>query len=204
MRLDAPLLLAAAATLLVSACSGDILRETASPSPVRSPERIVEPGHHRVGLSLIPGRYYTDPIVGCYWERQSEIEGSTETIAAEYVGFDATQWIVDIEPSDYAFQTNGACGIWSNVRHLGPQTTIGPGKWLVGAQVLPGIYRSAGGLNCYWERIRNFVGGRDSAIAAGLAASAGDVYVELAATDAGFTSEGPCGNWVPVDPPAGS
>ena len=27
---------------------------------------------------------------------------------------------------------------------------------------------------------------------------------ETAATDAGFTSEGPCGNWVPVDPPAGS
>jgi hypothetical protein len=153
-----------------------------------------------VGSAITAGRYFSDPAPGCYWERQSGTGGSAaETIAFDFVGFDAPQWIVDILASDTAFQANSACGTWSSRARGGVQSIIPPGMWLVGTQIAPGTYRASAGGGCYWERLRNFTGGSDSVIASDLIPTNGTAFVTIDAADAGFMSEAACGSWTRAD-----
>lgn len=163
------------------------------------------PGQHRVGAGIAPGRYFSDPASGCYWERQSGTSGTAaETIAFGLIGFDAAQWVVDIRPTDHAFQTNEACGTWSNRVRGELQPAITAGAWLVGPQVLPGTYSSSVRAGCYWERLRDFAGEADSVIASELIATAGAAFVTIFAGDAGFRSDATCGSWVRAEPDTAS
>jgi hypothetical protein len=154
------------------------------------------PGQHRVGAAIAPGRYFSDPASGCYWERQSGTGGTAaETIAFGFVGFDPAQWIVDISGTDHAFQTNGACGAWSNRPKGAAQATIPPGMWLVGMQVAPGTYRSSVAAGCTWERLRDFGGTTGSVIASELIAADGTAFVTVNSGDVGFSSNASCGTW---------
>ncbi len=92
------------------------------------------PGQYLVGEDIAPGRYYSAPRDGCYWERQKGLGGSlNDIIANEFVSFDADQWIVDIKSSDVAFQTDEDCGTWTQQpRPAPPSGSITPGVWLVG------------------------------------------------------------------------
>jgi hypothetical protein len=160
----------------------------------------VPPGQHRVGIAVTAGRYFSDPAAGCYWERQSGTGGTAaETIAFHFIGFDAAQTVVDLQPADYAFQTNAACGTWSSQPRLGPQAEIRPGAWVVGSQVRPGTYRSTAGVGCYWERLRDFSRATDSVIASQVISNAGTVFVTVESTDAGFSTDAACGIWAPME-----
>jgi hypothetical protein len=155
------------------------------------------PGQHRVGASLASGRYFARPATGCFWERQS----SNRRIAFGFVGFDAQQWIVDIPSTDHVFTSNEACGRWSNRMIEGQQRSIGPGLWIVGQQVLPGMYTSSVGVGCYWERLMDFAGASKSIVASELIAAPGIAFVTIFDSDAGFRTDASCGSWTIVDAP---
>jgi hypothetical protein len=156
-------------------------------------------GQWRVGSEIAAGRYYSIPASGCYWERQSGLSGSlNDIIANNFIGFAAAQTIVDILPTDLAFQTDADCGTWFNTPLKGLQTVIPGGMWLVGGQITPGIYTTNAQAGCYWERLRDFRGTLDSIIANDFVSGAGQQAVVISATDVGFSSDSDCGTWTRV------
>jgi hypothetical protein len=71
----------------------------------------------------------------------------------------------------------------------------GNGTYLVGTDIQPGLWRSAGGadgLSCYWERVSNLSGGIDALIASDL--SSGQQVVQIAPSDAAFVTKH-CQDW---------
>lgn len=74
-----------------------------------------------------------------------------------------------------------------------PKTTFGDGTWRVGADIVPGTYRTSGGQLCYWKRMANLTGDGilDNEFAQGQA------VVTILPTDAGFESKR-CGTWTKV------
>jgi hypothetical protein len=87
----------------------------------------VGPGQWLVRTQIAPGRYFGSPASGCYWERQKGLSGSlSDVLANEFVGFNALQWIVDIMPTDLAFETDSDCGTWSTTPRPAP-SGIPPG-----------------------------------------------------------------------------
>jgi len=156
-------------------------------------------GQYLVGSDIASGRYYADPLSGCYWERQSGLGGTlAEVLANEFIGFNAGQWIVDILSGDKAFKTDSDCGTWFQSQRRGLQATITPGMWEVGSQINPGTYRATVSSGCYWERMRNFQGTLGGIIANDFVGSAGQQLVEIRASDAGFQSDDDCGTWTRV------
>ena len=136
----------------------------------------------------------TAPGYGCYWERLSGLGGSlSEIIANDFIGFNSAQAIVDIASSDLAFSTDADCRTWFSTPVVGFQASIPPGTWLVGNQVAPGTYQANANYGCCWERDRNFSGSLSGIIANNFVASAGRQLVSIAASDAGFNTDGDCG-----------
>jgi hypothetical protein len=222
----APNLRLAALILILGAAACGNTAAPAAPSPLVSPAAhqnprppapspdgnavTFAPGRHRVGDAIQPGRYFSDPLSGCYWERQSGTGGrAADTIAFAFVGFDAAQSIVDIAGTDVAFEANAACGTWSDRPRSIAAGTIDAGTWLVGAQIAAGTYRANAAAGCYWERLRDFSGTTGSVIASELVAVAGPAFVNVLPGDIGFSSHGGCGTWTlvaaaepaPVAPP---
>lgn len=70
----------------------------------------------------------------------------------------------------------------------------GDGVWLVGADIESGTYRSTGGNDCYWARLKNLSGGLNGIIANGLGANQ---VVTVAPSDAAFETTR-CGAWTKV------
>lgn len=153
-------------------------------------------GTHRVGIDINPGRYYSAPEEGCYYERLSGFGGElSDIISNEFIGFDAAQWIVDIEPTDLAFKSDEECGTWSKTPKGAVVNFISPGAWLVPDQVVPGVYQTNAAGGCYWQRLEDFGGRVGSIVANEFISSAGTAYVEIDSTDTGFSSEDECGTW---------
>ncbi len=150
-----------------------------------------------MNTDIAPGRYYADPSSGCYWERQRATSGSlSDIIANEFLSYDATQWIVDILPSDVAFKTETACGTWFSTPRLGAQgPAIADGMWLVGAQIQPGTYRVNAGSGCYWARLRGFDGTLSEIIVNDFISGGGQAIVTISSSDVGFENDGRCGIW---------
>lgn len=164
-------------------------------------------GKYRVNSDIAPGRYFADPVSGCYWERESGFGGTTnEIIANDFVSYNAAQIVVDIKSTDIGFQTDADCGTWNQTPRGGAQASITPGMWLVGSQVAAGTYRANVSSGCYWERLRNFEGVIASIIANDFISSAGQQLVTIAPGDVGFNTDGDCGTWsrVSLAPPAPS
>lgn len=153
-----------------------------------------------IGKDIAPGRYYSDPRSGCYWERLSGFGGTTDDIISnEFVAFDSLQEIVDIRESDLAFSTDSDCGGWFTEPRQGIQNNIPPGNWLVGNQISPGTYSVTAGSGCYWERLRGFSGESSEIIANEFVNSLGNELVSIASSDAGFNTDGDCGTWTRID-----
>jgi hypothetical protein len=77
----------------------------------------------------------------------------------------------------------------------GPKTTIdSDGTYVVGVDIVPGTYRSAGGSSCYWARL-NSLNTNDIIDNNG---SAGPQAVEISATDKAFQTEH-CPSWHKAD-----
>ena len=156
-------------------------------------------GQYLVGSDIRPGRYFSDPAMSCYWQRQSGLGGtSAELLADESVDFNAGQWIVDILSSDRAFETDANCGTWFPTQRRGLQADITPGVWLVGSQVAPGRYLASATAGCYWERMRDFQGTFEGVIANDFVNAPGQQLVQILASDAGFQSDDGCGTWTRV------
>ncbi len=169
------------------------------PAPPPPPPSPFGPGTHFVGTDIVPGRYYSDPSSGCYWERLSGLGGTfDEIIANEFTGFDSFQLIVDIQETDFAFDTDGDCGFWYPTPRHGFQNDILPGNWLVNFQIAPGIYSANAAYGCYWERLRGFSGKLGDINDNDFVSSAGTQYVSISASDVGFNTDGDCGTWTRV------
>ena len=156
------------------------------------------PGQYRVGADIPAGRYYSDPIGGCQFQRLRGFGGTpSDVIVGTIIDFDAGQWIVDLLATDAGFQTDVNCGFWFTTPRRGLLTTITPGMWIVGAQITPGTYRAENsGAGCYWQRLSSFTGSPDAIIANALVSSSGVQLVTIANTNAGFSANTECGTWI--------
>lgn len=76
--------------------------------------------------------------------------------------------------------------------------SFGDGTHTVGTEMPAGRYRAQAGGSCYWERLSGFGGSFDEIIAN--SADGGPQVVDIAATDAGFSSQR-CGSWTPASAP---
>lgn len=66
------------------------------------------------------------------------------------------------------------------------------GVYLVGKDIVPGTYRTAGGSSCYWQRSSGTSGDFNEILANG--AEGGQAIVTIAASDVAFTTQR-CGTW---------
>ena len=150
-----------------------------------------------VNEDIEPGRYYTNPSSGCYWERLSGLGGtSADRITNEFIGFNSGQEIVDIASSDRAFKPDADCGRWDRRPEPGPSSgTITPGRWLVGRQIQPGDYETNASPGCYWERLRGFSGESRDRITNDFVGDGGRVIVSIRSSDGGFYADNDCGSW---------
>ncbi|SHG41911.1 hypothetical protein [Geodermatophilus nigrescens] len=74
---------------------------------------------------------------------------------------------------------------------------FGDGTYLVGADITPGLYRSAGGGLCSWQRLSDVSGDIDAILASDYFLD-GQAYVEVLPTDVAFSTDD-CGRWTPAD-----
>ncbi|MEO8678812.1 MAG: choice-of-anchor D domain-containing protein [Vicinamibacterales bacterium] len=156
-------------------------------------------GDYRVNADIPPGRYFTDPVDGCNFQRLSGFGGTqAEILGSAQVDFDAAQWIVDILSTDAGFHTDPNCGRWSTTAVRGAQSGITMGKWLVGSQVSPGTYRASANSGCYWERLSKFTSDNSAVIVNEFVSSPGTQLVTIASTDVGFSTNNECGAWTRV------
>jgi len=75
---------------------------------------------------------------------------------------------------------------------------IGPGTYVVGAEIKPGYYKTKGPNGdriCYWARLNNLSGGLNSINDNGIAE--GPTTIQILRTDKAFETRG-CQPWVPV------
>ena len=177
----------------------------AAPPPPPTSRTSFGAGTWLVGADIEPGRYFTNPDRGCYWERLSGLGGaSDDRITNDFISFDSTQLIVDIDPSDVAFSTNEACGTWDQSPVSPPAAgTIPPGTWLVG-QVEAGRYFTNPPDGCYWERLSGLGGTSDDRIANDfISFDPAQVIVDIHPSDVAFSTNEDCGMWdqSPVSPP---
>lgn len=144
-----------------------------------------------MGKQIAPGTYYAPGGTGCYWARESNFNGTLQSILANT---NATgQAIVTILATDAGFKSQG-CGTWKPLPTSGtPRTSFGNGDWAVGINIAPGTYSAPGGTGCYWERQGGFTGTLTSVLAN--TNPTGQTIVTILPTDKGFKSKG-CGTWV--------
>jgi hypothetical protein len=174
---------------------------TASPAAAAPPNSFPGAGTYRVGRDFQPGVYRATGATACYWHRARNASGAPASIIANDIG--RGQRIVYIRPSDRVFRTNG-CTRWRRVfdsalRATSTRTTLpGNGVYLVGAEFVPGTYRSSGNTAaCYWQRSRSADGAADTIITNGIAKGAPTVTIDR--SDAIFGTSR-CNPWTRVGP----
>ena len=162
-----------------------------------------ETGSSSSAWRLRPARYRATTPESCTFERRSEFSGDyydeNRYIDEGSAGRSRVLAIVDIEPTDTGFESEGCA--WS--ADLTPRSRPGQpfrdGTHVVGSEVAPGRYRArpAGGL-CSWTRLGKFGGsyGNDTGVVGRWWVRGRSAVVDIAPTDAGFFSEG-CGEWSP-------
>ena len=156
---------------------------TATPRPTAQP---VRPGTHRVGIDIQPGLYIGLAGQGiwnsCYWERLKDLSGTFDSIIANANA--EGLFYVEILPNDKAFLTDCEVIAISQVDPpSSPFTKLPPGMYLVGRDVMPGLYRGQAprGDWCYWERLSDATGEFQSILANDNAE--GQYFVSVAPTD---------------------
>lgn len=166
---------------------------TATPTPQPTSQTFGD-GTWLVGSEIQPGIWRnSDSSNSCYWERLSGLGGTLGEIIANE--FDDSIQTVEIKPSDLAFHAN-RCGTWSQTLtppSSGPNQPFGPGVWLVGEEIAPGIWRNSDSSNsCYWER-RSGLGGTFGEIITNEFDDSIQT-VEIKSSDVAFYSHR-CGTW---------
>jgi hypothetical protein len=153
-------------------------------------------GTYQVGTDIQPGTYRTrEGSPNCYYERLRNFSGGLNSILANANTYAPA--IVTIRPTDAGFNSQG-CATWTKDLSAitASKTSFGAGAYIVGTDMVPGTYRSSGGNNCYYERLRDFTGGMNSIITNGNTNN--PTIVTIAPTDAGFQSQS-CGTWTKLE-----
>ena len=165
---------------------------TTSAQPVRS----FGPGTYLVGTDIEPGIYRTEGEV-TYYERLSGLSGEFDDIIANEA-LPEGPVLIEIKDTDAAFHSEGP-GEWTIVDDsYQPQTTtsFGPGWWLVGRDISPGLYRTEGEIT-YLARLSGLSGEFDDIIA-NEALAKGPVVIEIKESDVAFQAQGD-GIWSLID-----
>ena len=166
-------------------------RPAATTTTTVAPTAPFGPGVHDVGPVGVRAGVYVTTGDACSWERRGP---GGNVLAADTV---SGQVLVEVHATDATFSSSPECGTWQSFDVDDPATlpSFGPGTFAVGAQVVPGRWRSDGGDLCYWERLDGLTGGLEEIVAT--ASTTGPTEVTVAATDAAFHSLG-CGTWRPL------
>jgi hypothetical protein len=171
----------------------------ASPAAAGPASTIPGDGTFLVGTDFTAGVFRSTGNSFCYWQRSKDASGTLDSIIANDIG--SGQRLVYVRTTDKVFKTSG-CSTWKRVLTAeietpSKNTTIpGDGSYLVGADFLPGTYRSSGNTgSCYWQRARSADGTLDSIIANDI--STGQVVVTVNATDIVFGTTG-CAGWTRI------
>lgn len=147
-------------------------------------------GTHVVDVDVAPGRYRATATDLCSWSRYADATASGEPLGQGFVAEGPA--IVDLLDTDGAFVSE-RCREW--VAYAAPpatETAFGPGVFVVGADITPGVYVAPGGDLCRWARLGSFSGAIEDQLGDGYLA--GGQRVEILATDVGFESN-ECGDW---------
>ncbi|WP_018548134.1 hypothetical protein [Streptomyces sp. LaPpAH-108] len=155
-------------------------------------------GAYRVGADIRPGTYRTTGNTGghCRWERAEDASGSLgSALAGGSVG--GTGYVT-VEATDKLFKSSG-CAQWRAVP-VAPRGRPGTsmdgdgGMFRVGADIVPGTYRSSGNApgSCSWERTEDATHEPGSVLAEDDVT--GTAVVTVRATDGYFRTTG-CGDW---------
>lgn len=174
-----------------------------------SPGQDFGDGLFLVGSEIAPGRYRAlEPSDGCRWERLNHFSGEL----SDWLGWDGfaisrgrrsdVRPVVDIEGSDAAFYSSG-CGTWSSelTPIASPGESFPDGTYIVGVDIAPGRYRATTPTeDCLWFRLYDFGGIYGAYEGFHARARGGLGIVDIAPSDAGFTSRG-CGRWSPDQVP---
>lgn len=165
---------------------------TQPPQPV-----VFKPGTYFVNTQIAPGRYIARLATpGCYWERLSGFGGTLdEIIANDFVGFNGPV-IVDVRPTDAGFKFDGECGNFTPYAPAAsPSSSIPPGDFVIGSDIVPGTYVANATNGCYWERLSGFDGTLSQIIDNDFISSPGQVIVTISGGDVGFSTGAKCGTW---------
>jgi hypothetical protein len=151
-------------------------------------------GTFQVGKDIQPGTYRTtgNDDGMCYWERDKDAKGDTDSILANDTVFGSSY--VTIKATDKIFTTTD-CKDWhvaGSDKPAAPRTSMGNGMYKVGTDIAAGTYKAKGGENCYWERSKDALHGIDSIIANDNVT--GQAVVTITAKDAYFKTAD-CGTW---------
>jgi hypothetical protein len=172
---------------------------TAPPQP---PLTLFGEGYYLVGLVIAPGRYHSNPNGQCTWWRSSRYpiqSGDADVIAQDTTWYDPGHWIVDILPSDAAFNSEQGCGWWDQWPGPKPPTgTIPHGVWEVNRNIQPGRYQADARPGCRWERLRHFQWTPGGVIDGQQTSTGGTIVVDILPADAGFLSSPDCGVWTRI------
>ncbi len=113
-------------------------------------------GTLRVNDQIAPGRYSATAAAGCYWARLSGTSGQLDDVLSN--NNTTGHVIVDILPTDAAFQS-ARCGRFSiYTPPATPAAVIKDGDWVVGEEIEPGTYETAATDRCYWARSKDATG----------------------------------------------
>jgi len=154
------------------------------------------PGIHLVGTDIEPGVYRTTGEI-TYFARLSGLTGEFSDIIANE-GSPQPPVLVEIKPTDVAFESIGT-GQWTKIDDSyqpEPTTFFSGGWWLVGTDIIPGLYRIEDKVN-YLARLSG-LGAEFQDIIANDVPPNGPVVVEIKANDLAFHSETD-GIWSLVD-----
>ena len=159
-------------------------------------------GFTRVGTApgeTAPGLYTasTPQFVSCTPARLRSLNVNDPNSIIALGGSQGGRTYLQVLPTDAAVHSLG-CGIWLPARATSynpNRITMRFGAYRVPNDVLPGTYTAAGSPNCVWERLSNFTL-VNNLIATGSGSS--HPVVKIRPSDAGFYSEGGCGNWTRI------
>ncbi len=149
-------------------------------------------GTLRVNDQIVPGRYSAAATPGCYYARLSGTSGQLTDILSNNNANGHV--IVDILPTDAAFQST-RCGRFSVYSPpFLPFAIITEGDWIVGEEIVPGVYETAGTKACYWARSRDATGD----VRAIIANDNADGPVTVTVTGGEIFRSSRCGIWTKV------
>ncbi|MGX2961700.1 SH3 domain-containing protein [Peribacillus sp. JNUCC 23] len=143
-------------------------------------------GQYLVGKQIQPGLYFSTGGVN-YWERQSGLSGSLNDIIANDAP--SGQSYVEIKSTDIGFMFQGGTFVKFNPlnHNHSIKSTFKDGTYLVGVDILPGIYKGTGS-DGYWEVSSSVSGELDDIIVNDI--PSGTTYVEIGADDFSFKTSG--------------